>query len=290
VHEDGVNVPPVGGKLLRPALCLLSAGCAGAVDLARFSRMAASMELLHLAALAHDDVVDASSLRRGKLSLNAMWNNHAAVLGGDYLVARGVALLAEYDQCLVVSNAIDCIRVMAEGELRDFGLGVSVFTEQACLALARAKTASLFAVSCSTPCCLLGSPHRDALHEFGVAIGTAFQVVDDILDLTQEEQTLGKPSCGDLSEGKKTIPILHLLESLEGAERARLEGLQGNQVEPADRAWVAERMETTGALARSEALAKRFVADACARLEALPESRYRAAMHELAEFVLVRGS
>ena len=134
--------PDAGGKLLRPALCLLSAGVAGADDLSAFGPMAAAMEVFHLAALAHDDVLDGAELRRGQSSLNARWNDHAAVLGGDYLVARGMALLSSYGSCDAVANAIECIRRMAEGELSDFGRGPSHFTREGCIELARAKTAS----------------------------------------------------------------------------------------------------------------------------------------------------
>ena len=97
VYGPSATPPKLGGKLMRPALCLLSAGASGAEDLKRYTEMAAAMELLHLAALAHDDVVDSANLRRGETSLNARWTNHIAVLGGDYLVARALSILTVYD-------------------------------------------------------------------------------------------------------------------------------------------------------------------------------------------------
>ena len=119
VNVDADAVSRVGGKLLRPAMCLLSAGAIGDTRLERYVPMATAMELFHMAALAHDDVIDEARMRRGNVSLNAMWDNHTAVLGGDYLVARGIGVLAGYGSCDVVSNAVDCIRQMAEGELVD---------------------------------------------------------------------------------------------------------------------------------------------------------------------------
>lgn len=282
--------PAMGGKLLRPALCLLAGGASGARDMGALVPMAGAMEMFHLAALAHDDVLDAANLRRGTTSLNAMWDNHAAVLGGDYLVARGVSQLTAYGDCDLISNAIDCIRVMAEGELTDYGLGPGAFTREGCLSLARAKTATLFAVACSSPCYVVGRAHRDALYAFGMNLGTAFQIVDDLLDLTQDEAMLGKPACGDVVEGKKTLPLLYMRDGLDAAGIARLERMRGGELTASDHAWVAEALETTGALARTEAEARAFVDEAVKRLKSLPPSEYRETMTNLAEFVLVRGS
>ncbi len=286
--SDGVQ--PVGGKLLRPAMCLLSAGAIGAKNLNRYVSMASAMELLHMAALAHDDVIDEASLRRGKLSLNAMWDNHAAVLGGDYLVARGIGVLSSYDSCDVIANAVDCIRQMAEGELTDFGRGLNGYSLEGCLNLARSKTASLFAVSCSTPCVLRGGAYRDDMHTFGLNVGTAFQIVDDILDLVQNEDILGKPSCGDLIAGKRTLPILYLRDRLDDVDRNRIDSMRGATLTDADRAWVATMLDTTGALQQAIDVAREYSNNGCNALECLPSSHYKSTLLALAEFVLVRGS
>jgi octaprenyl-diphosphate synthase len=289
--QGPVPAPPkAGGKLLRPALCLLSAGAAGADDVARFAGMATSMEMLHLAALAHDDVIDSANLRRGSASLNAMWSDHAAVLGGDYLVARGVSLLASYSDTKAVSNAIDCIRIMAEGELVDFGQGPKSFTLDSCLRLARAKTASLFSVSCSTPAVLVNMEYREHLAAYGIALGTAFQLIDDLLDLTQDSESLGKPSCGDVAEGKKTIPILLLREQISEADAERLDEMRGRDLSEEERAWVAERVENSGARQRTHELARSYVDQSLDALRVLPDSVYRESMVGLSEFILVRAS
>ncbi len=276
--------------MLRPALCLLSAGAAGARDLDRFVTLGTSMELLHLAALAHDDVLDSSDYRHGASSLNARWDNHAAVLGGDYLVARAVSLLAVYNSVDIVVSAMDSVRLMAEGELANFGLGPDHFSEEACIHWARHKTASLFAAACSTPTYLVGPEHREALYEFGMGLGIAFQLIDDVLDLCQDRDTLGKPSCGDIVEGKKTLPILYMREGLDAAEKTRLDGLRGRPIGDEDREWIVTQMERTGARERTESRAREYIEGARAHLATLPATPYRDAAYGITEFVLVRGS
>ncbi|MDX9971440.1 MAG: polyprenyl synthetase family protein [FCB group bacterium] len=290
VHGAAVPRPKMGGKMLRPALCLLSAGATGAKDLDRFVSLATSVELFHLAALAHDDVIDAADFRHGTSSLNVQWDNHAAVLGGDYLVSRAIAILAEYGSCDLISCAIDSVRQMSEGELIYFGLGPDHFTEKACLTWARQKTASLFAVICSAPTYLVDATYRDALYEFGEELGIAFQLVDDVLDLCQDRQTLGKPACGDLVEAKRTIPILYLRQAVDDKGRARLDSMRGKPLSEEDREWVIAMMESTGARERTEALAREYMESARSYLATLPSSIYRDAMFGLSEFVLVRGS
>lgn len=280
----------VGGKLLRPAMCLLSSGAIGAPRPADFVPMSAAMEMFHLAALAHDDVIDGANLRRGSISLNAMWSDHAAVLGGDYLVARGITVLASYGSCELLTHAIDCIRIMAEGELAHFGRGPDHHSEEACLGLVRAKTASLFAVSCSTPCFVAADSYRDALYAYGEAVGMAFQLVDDLLDLRQDETVLGKPSCGDIVEGKKTIPILYMRNALDEAGTRRLDALRGRALDPDERAWVADMLEETGAATSTEQMARTYIDKARQSLADLPPGPFLDSLHGLAEFVLVRGS
>lgn len=290
VYGPSAEPPRLGGKLMRPALCFLSAGAAGAKKLDYFLEMATAMELLHLAALAHDDVVDNANLRRGTSSLNALWDNHTAVLGGDYLVARALTVLTAYDSCAVIASALDSIHEMAEGELITFGRGKENLGEEDCIRLAEKKTASLFAVACSTPSLLLDESLRKPLHDFGMGLGTAFQIVDDLLDLEQDASTLGKPSCGDIAEGKTTLPIIYLREELHGADRKRFDVLAGSPVSKADGAWVAEKLRETGAQERCEIIARRYIRNAHAALDAMPPSRYIESMKGIAEFVLVRES
>lgn len=289
VYGPGFEAPAPGGKLLRPALTLLSAGATGAKDIASFAPMATAMELLHLAALAHDDVIDGADTRRGERSLRSQWDNHTAVLGGDYLVARAIALLGGYNATSVILNAVDSVRQMAEGELNYFAKGKECYELDACIRLAKKKTASLFAISCSTPTYLTDPAYRAPLYAYGMGMGVAFQIADDVLDLVQDAETLGKPSCGDLVEGKRTLPILCMREKLDADGQARLNSFR-NGMGDDDRAWVHEMMETTGARLRAEQLALEYVAESRYSLDDLPRSPYRDAMVQIADFVVSRAS
>jgi octaprenyl-diphosphate synthase len=289
VNLEGTPSPRTGGKMLRPALCLMAAGAIGAKDLKRYARLSTAFEALHIASLAHDDVIDRALLRRGKTSLNGLWDNHAAVLGGDYLVARAVEILAAYDSCEVVANAITSVRRMAEGELFFFNRPEGAVNEQDCIMLAEQKTASLFAEACSAPTYIIDPTHRAALHRFGTSLGIAFQLVDDLLDVTQTTDRLGKPSCGDVSEGKQTLPIMHMRANLQGADADRLEGYRDAELTEADREWIIGKAEETGAGEVTFQKAKAYADDALENVRTLPPSDYRASMEGIVEFVLVRA-
>src|SRR5690606_5296096 len=135
---------------------------------------------------------------------------------------------------------------MAEGELINFGVGKSNLGEDDCIRLAEKKTASLIAVASNLAGVLLDHDAADALHDFGMGIGTAFQIADDLLDLEQDEETLGKPSCGDVVEGKTTVPIVYLREQLGADENARLDAMRHADITDADRAWIRQRLRETG--------------------------------------------
>ena len=290
VRVPAVDIPGAGGKLLRPALCLLSAATVEADSLSRFTHLAAAYEGLHLASLAHDDVIDHAMLRRGHNSLNMLWNNHAAVLGGDYLVARAVEMIAEYDCCTVVSKAVASVRRMAECELFFYGRPPGETLPEECVQLAEGKTASLFAAACSAPATILKSRHESALWQFGNSLGVAFQLVDDILDLTGTTDDLGKPSCGDIAEGKSTLPVLYMRKALSKDEKGRLDALQGAPLSEGDRQWVHDAVLQTGATSKARAVAKSYADQALASLGSIPDSPYRAAMEGLMGFVLDRNT
>lgn len=283
-------MPRAGGKMLRPALCLMASGAIGVRDLSSQVTLAASFEALHVASLAHDDVIDRALLRRGAPSLSGLWDNHAAVLGGDYLVARAVEMLATYDCAAVIAKAIRSVRQMAEGELFFFNREKDSITPDDCIMLAQQKTASLFAEACSAPTYMTGAEYREALYNYGNELGIAFQLVDDVLDITQPSVQLGKPSCGDVAEGKNTIPIMFLRDALQGEDRARLDALSGGDLTDSDRDWIISRTSQTGAKERAEQLTLDYAARAKASLAILPLSPYREAMEGIVDFVLVRGA
>lgn len=280
----------IGGKLLRPALCLLSAGSIGCDDLKQFVPLAASYELLHLAALAHDDVIDGSDMRRGTTSLNALWGAHAAVLSGDYLVARALEILVRYGSCTLLSETIDTIRQMSEGELKSFAKKGTAFTQEDCLDLAHHKTASLFAVTCAAPALLTDKSNYDILYEYGLAVGIAFQLTDDVLDLSQNTDELGKPRCADLAESKETLPIILMSAEMDEEDRKRLESLHGADISDDDCNWVADMLGKTGAGSRTIDIAREYSIRAKNAIDGLPETPFKESMMMLADFVLARGS
>lgn len=290
VRLDSDVAPRSGGKMLRPALCLLAAGAIGGRNLKQYVTLASSFEALHIASLAHDDVIDRALLRRGSSSLNAFWDNHAAVLGGDYLVARAVEMLSTYDVCAVVANAIRSVRCMAEGELYFFGREDEPIVAEDCIMLAEQKTASLFAEACSAPTYIIDPTHRKTLHQFGISLGIAFQLVDDMLDITQNTGQLGKAACGDIVEGKKTIPIMHLKHALGPADLARLDAMRGADITDSDRDWIIAMAEETGAREKTQAITHAYADEARRHLAQLPPSPYRDSMEGIVEFVMVRVS
>ena len=290
VHGPLISPPKTGGKLLRPALCLLSGGAAGAEDVGAFVPLAAAIEMLHVAALTHDDVVDKADLRRGAASLNALWDDRMAVLSGDYLVSRSVGIMARYGSCGVMATTFEAIQCMTEGELASFGRSTERFTQEDCLRIAEQKTASFFAATCSVPTFAAGAEFRQALYEYGMGLGVAFQLADDLLDMSQDEATLGKPSCSDVVGGKKTLPILFMREALNVEDRNRLNRMTGRANGDQDRRWVAGMLDRSGARASTETIARGYSEKARAALGPLPSSAYKDSMLELAEFVLVRGS
>jgi geranylgeranyl pyrophosphate synthase len=156
--------------------------------------------------------------------------------------------------------------------------------------LAEQKTASLFAEACSAPTYVIEPRHRKALYQFGISLGLAFQLVDDMLDITQTTEQLGKPSCGDIVEGKKTIPIMHLKHALSGADLTRLESMRDADITESDRAWVISMAEETGAREKTEAITNAYADEARGHLAQLPPSVYRDSMEGIVEFVMIRVS
>ncbi len=221
------------GKLFRPTLLLLSSRVAGR-DADDALTLAAVVELVHLATLVHDDAVDHSALRRGLPTVNALWTHQVAIIMGDYLYSRGVSELARIgnlDALAVLANAAN---EMSVGEMRQLtSYDALDFTEDDYDRLIAAKTASLMSAACEMGA-IAGAPeHREALARFGHALGMAFQIADDLLDYTGSEAVTGKPTGHDLRERKVTLPLLHVLELVSGAEEREIRSFF-TRVDPTD--------------------------------------------------------
>jgi geranylgeranyl pyrophosphate synthase len=252
--EDAAATLEAGGKRLRPMLVLLCAGPQGGEETVR---AAASIELVHMATLVHDDVLDDAPLRRGLPTVAATSGRGRAVATGDLLLSRAFALLADAGDARSVALLAEASVALAQGELaqrRDaFDLGVS---EERYLDRCRLKTARLFECAC-----LLGRDEAE-LREFGAGIGLAFQLLDDVLDVSGPPERTGKARGTDLLDGTITLPLIEAAKSDPSIREADLHAL-----DPASAEALCERIEATGALERVRARALQLVADAKAALE-----------------------
>ena len=278
-----------GGKRLRPRFTLLAAEAAGgrAED---HLRLAAFMELIHVATLIHDDVVDGAETRRGVKSTAVDFGNRISVLAGDYLFAwifKNVTAGYAHPIPNVLSSTLADItdgEVLQLRALGDLDTGLAAYVE-----IATKKTASLFAASAECGALAAGgSPFTvKALHDFGTAYGIAFQMRDDLLDLTADEATLGKPVGNDLRERKMTIPLILALESGDRGFRAHVEGFFGEPVGAQERvAEIVARIAGRGGLAKTEAVLAGYVERAKQSLAPLGTAPARSELAALADALL----
>src|ERR1700756_4001853 len=215
------------GKQLRPALVAMSASAIGKLNESHVT-VAVIIEMVHLATLVHDDVIDEAEVRRGRLTLGANWGNEIAVLFGDCLFAQALKLAASFptpEICRAVAMATNTVcsgEILQTRQRRNFQ-----FSQNEYFKILEMKTAELFALSCDLGACLSGATpaQRNALREFGIALGTAYQVYDDCLDLFGSEAAAGKSLGTDLAKGKLTLPILRFWERASAAEKARMQDL-----------------------------------------------------------------
>ncbi|HEX6135344.1 MAG TPA: polyprenyl synthetase family protein [Longimicrobiales bacterium] len=211
------------GKLFRPTLLLLAhRACGGAQP--RAVTLAAIVELVHLATLVHDDAVDHSVLRRGMPTVNALWNHQTAVIMGDYLYSRSISALADLGNVEFIAVLSRAANEMSVGELRQLSSCDALeFNEQDYERLIASKTASLMSAACELGAAAVGDDHREPLARYGHALGMAFQVVDDLLDFTGSEATVGKPTGQDLREHKVTLPLIAAMRDMPSDARRDVE-------------------------------------------------------------------
>jgi heptaprenyl diphosphate synthase len=223
VTDIGGHLLRAGGKRLRPALFILCAK-SGRPDPAGLVQVAAAIELIHMATLVHDDVIDNAATRRGMATANARWGNHVTVLAGDYLFAKAFSLIAAYgvEGALKILTAAIC--AICEGEISQAkDLFDPAQTEDDYLARIDNKTAGFIAASCELGALTAGLPKDDAqaLRQYGYAVGMAFQIIDDILDVTASSEQVGKPVGNDLRQGVLTLPVIYALRHSPRREELR---------------------------------------------------------------------
>src|SRR6185312_13905888 len=225
VTAIGQYLQSAGGKRLRPALLLLSSKLVGEAG-GTAIQLGAVVELIHAATLVHDDVIDAAETRRGRPSSNVKWGNHTCVLAGDWLYMQAFQIALRERNFQILDLLIGLTQMMVEGELIQLErIGRIGVTEADCMELVDRKTACLFSV-CARLGALAGNSDvqvQEKLGEYAWNLGMAFQLVDDVLDFTAREKTLGKPVGGDLREGKVTLPLVYALERAVAEERRMVE-------------------------------------------------------------------
>ncbi len=293
ITEIGQYLQGGGGKRLRPTLVLLSSRLCG-YDGPAMIRLGAVVELLHTATLVHDDIIDGADTRRGRPSTNSRWGNHMSVLAGDWLYMQAFNVALAERQFKILDLLIGLTQVMVEGELLQLTLLRKIdITEDEYFELSYRKTACLFS-ACLRLGAILGHKSEEMemkLGSYGVNLGLAFQLVDDLLDFTSSEEKLGKPVGSDLREGKLTLPLIYLLERCPKSEAAKISrALEEPEFPSAGFDEILNLMNRYGALNRSRAKARELAEQARSVLENFPDSPYRDALRSLPEFILDRES
>ena len=279
-----------GGKRLRPALVLLSAGALGYRGTAHHT-LAAVVEFIHTATLLHDDVVDESALRRGRPTANTLFGNAASVLVGDFVYSRAFQMMVNIDDLRVLRVLADATNVIAEGEvLQLMNCRNADIDEPSYLQVIRYKTAKLFEAAGRLGAILAGAPAatETAMAAYGSHLGTAFQLIDDVLDYSGDAGVIGKNVGDDLAEGKVTLPLIRVLRQGTAAE-AELVRHAVTSGGLGDLTGVLAAIRRIGALDYTRAQAQAEAQAAQAALSAIPATQYRDSLLQLAEFAVTRS-
>lgn len=279
------------GKLFRPTLALLASAVEGRPH-PRAITLAATIELIHLATLVHDDAVDHSSLRRGMPTINSMFSHQISVIMGDFLYSRALAELVRLGDLDALRALTTASNDMTLGEMRQLGaVDALSFSEDDYNMLIRAKTASLISAACEVGAGCGASQHRTALARYGERLGMAFQIADDLLDYTSAQEVTGKPAGLDLREHKVTLPLIASLRAMRPAQRARAEELFATEM-PDDEmiADVVEIVTELGGLEYAKHKGEQFALEAEAALRPLPATPAKDALTDAIAYVMDRRS
>ncbi len=290
VRQVAEYIVQSGGKRLRPALVLLVAGAFGYRG-THHHELAAVVEFIHTATLLHDDVVDESDLRRGRQTANAMFGNAASVLVGDFLYSRAFQMMVEVGEMRVMRVLSDATNVIAEGEvLQLMNCHDADVDEARYLQVIRYKTAKLFEAAARLGAILGGAtPELErSLADYGMHLGTAFQLIDDVLDYSGAEVETGKHLGDDLAEGKPTLPLIHVMQNGTPEQAACVRRAIENGGRD-DFAQVLAAIRATGALEHAKRQAATEAERAAAALDALPASQYKDSLLELSVFAVARS-
>ncbi|MFZ0218910.1 MAG: polyprenyl synthetase family protein [Candidatus Aquirickettsiella sp.] len=289
ISELAKHLIDSGGKRLRPLIALLSAKAVGYTG-AGHVRLAASLELIHTATLLHDDVIDGSELRRGKKTANNLWGNSASVLVGDFLYSRAFQLISQINNSRVLTSLADATNILSQAEiLQLLSCHNANVDEEYCLKIIQGKTGILFSIAAEQPAILTERSKTEisALAQYGLHLGTAFQLIDDALDYSGSSLQLGKNLGDDLAEGKPTLPLIYALQhaNAEQAQLIRTALTQGSQEHLTA---IVAIMHATRAIDHTRNLAQSHIQQALTHLAVIPDSNYRQALAQLTEFASQR--
>lgn len=292
INQLGYYIISGGGKRIRPMIAILAAR---ALDYQgkQHVTIAALIEFIHTATLLHDDVVDESDMRRGKATANAAFGNAASVLVGDFIYTRAFQMMTSLGSLRILGLMSEAVNVIAEGEvLQLMNCNDPDITEESYMRVIYSKTARLFEAAAQSSGILAGATEaqEQGLQDYGRYLGTAFQLIDDLLDYSADGQTLGKNVGDDLSEGKPTLPLLHAMRHGDPQQTAMIREAieQGNGRHLLDP--VLEAMRQCGSLEWTRMRAEEEADKAIAALQALPESPWRSALEALAHMAVQRDS
>jgi octaprenyl-diphosphate synthase len=292
VSQVGNYVLSSGGKRIRPMLLLL---CARLCDYRgdKHIDLAGVVEFIHTATLLHDDVVDSANLRRGNRSANSVWGNQASVLVGDFLFAKSFSVMVGSESLKILKILSDTTTQLAEGEILQLINTCDIdVDEPRYLQVVRDKTAILIAASCQVAGVLAGvdDAHETALREFGLEIGTAFQLMDDALDYVADEEDFGKERGHDLYEGKMTLPLIHAYANSSEPEQQEIRRIiDAEELSKEDLDYVCQLIDTKDGIRYTHTKASERIEKAKQQLALFPDSEARQALYTLADYVVSRN-
>ena len=289
IEEINEHLMGMKGKMFRPTLVLLASASDERPE-ERAIALAATLEVLHLATLVHDDAVDHSVLRRGMPTINALFSHQVSVIMGDFLYARALTELVRLSDWDVARVFAEASTAMTLGEMRQLGaLDALAFSEDDYYALIRAKTASLFTAACELGALSGAVRHRAALATYGGKLGMAFQVVDDLIDYTEAPEVTGKPTGLDLKEHKVTLPLIAALRDMSGRDREAVSRLfETAQPDDTQVSEVIALVEKHGGLDYARRRGEQFAREAEEALGGLPETVARGSLYDAVGYVMER--
>lgn len=292
INQVGHYILAAGGKRMRPKLVILSAKAHG-YDGAHHIDVAAIIEFIHTATLLHDDVVDSSDMRRGRNTANQVWGNEAAVLVGDFLYSRAFEMMVEVGEMRVMEVLAGATNTIAAGEVMQLlNVREPDVTEQAYMDVIKAKTAMLFEAAARLGVIIAGGDHasEQAMVSYGAHLGTAFQLVDDVLDYTADDGELGKNTGDDLAEGKPTLPLIFAMRDGGAKTRELIRRCIAEESVEVPLPEVLAAVRSSGAIEKTLEVASREVSLAVEALQQLPTGLYRDAMTSIALSSIERRS